>query len=803
MAGGCCLTSLGFTEHNPQTQPRSGESLTLLQNALHASNQHRLPEALSFFRAAAAAARNAGDGKNEAHALLGESACEIRLFLYEQALQSSDAALQVGLQLHDDAVRGAAANNRATIYSAVGDHEHAAAAAKEATDLLRNSPRRDYLARALTNYGDSLSELGRIPDSIKVYDRAMAVASAAGLSRFAAITEVHLGESLAEAHEFSRADKSLKHARLVCESLQDQQCTAAASFALAQLAWREQDLGEAQQEIDAVLSRKELTDFVPAYVLHHLRAKILLARGNRAEGTAELSQALRLAREWRKDVLPGDESSTRTVVWLDDVYSDYVNVTAANAVRLHSRRLAELAFDALTEHRAASLREQMIRTLSTTVALKLPPRYFQLLAELQMRQAHIILAQDGATKVDGNARLRDEIRTELAEIENRTQNGGQQDAFPSMVLEHPLKSIQSHLNRNQLLLSYAFGIPHSYLWAVTDISVHLYQLSDEGRIQNEAQGFATSLQREHLPQAGNALTTDLVGILPAALMRKREWLFVTDGAMLQNLPIADLPDPSAKGRLLIADHSIRTLPSALLLCARRPPEPSARFIGVGDAIYNAADPRAQRSSFLPVIHAAQTISLGRLVGSANEVAASARASTLDSAILTGADASLMRLRQVLHTPPRILHFAVHVVAPQQAGGAADAAIALSLGNDGYPQLLTKEGVATLRVPGTLVVMSGCASQQGEAMPGAGLIGLSRAWLLAGASAVVVSAWPTPDNSGFFFTKFYEHLHSEPSNQSLAAQAADALGRAQVEMQQDARYANQPAYWAGYSVVSRE
>ena len=80
----------------------------------------------------------------------------------------------------------------------------------------------------------------------------------------------------------------------------------------------------------------------------------------------------------------------------------------------------------------------------------------------------------------------------------------------------------------------------------------------------------------------------------------------------------------------------------------------------------------------------------------------------------------------------MLHFAVHVVSPDSHPD--EAAIALSLSADAEPELLTREAILNYRVPGALVVVDGCFSGQGAAVPTAGLIGFSRAWLLAGAAA---------------------------------------------------------------------
>jgi CHAT domain-containing protein len=139
-----------------------------------------------------------------------------------------------------------------------------------------------------------------------------------------------------------------------------------------------------------------------------------------------------------------------------------------------------------------------------------------------------------------------------------------------------------------------------------------------------------------------------------------------------------------------------------------------------------------------------------------------------------------------------------VSPPEQA---QQAALALSL-KEGIPELLTPEAIATYHVPGSLIVLSGCSSGQGKKLPGAGLMGLSRAWLLAGASAVIVSAWPTPDDSGRFFSAFYSHFQKSQSG-TLANRAAVSLQQAQLDMQRSSGYSGSPSLWAAYSIISKE
>jgi CHAT domain-containing protein len=50
-------------------------------------------------------------------------------------------------------------------------------------------------------------------------------------------------------------------------------------------------------------------------------------------------------------------------------------------------------------------------------------------------------------------------------------------------------------------------------------------------------------------------------------------------------------------------------------------------------------------------------------------------------------------------------------------------------------------------------MSGCRAGAADAIASEGLLGLSRAWLAAGASSVLATQWPMPDDSGEMWDSF--------------------------------------------------
>jgi CHAT domain-containing protein len=463
--------------------------------------------------------------------------------------------------------------------------------------------------------------------------------------------------------------------------------------------------------------------------------------------------------------------------------------------------LSRLAFEALAENRAATIREQLAVYLARSSLL--PPEYFKLLSQLQILQSRFTLGQGSG---EDEEKLAD-IRLQLSDFENKIGLESQNSAAKGEknALRNSLKHIQDRLGDSDLLLSYCLGGERSFLWAVTAHHVNLYELPNNADILRQTLAFSAGVREGRATGAlGKGLAQALFGKLPAASRQKRNWLITPDGALLDSVPLAALPEPGEPGadQALIANHTVRTLPSELLLLTPRSAAPQPQFVGVGDPVYNSADSRRLHGAALLETNTPRnSVSLARLAGSAKEIRTAAQLSGLPhSTLLLGTDANSSALRNALAHVPELLHFAVHVVSPP--GRPEDAALALSLSSDNMPELLTRESIAAYRVPGTLVVVSGCASDQGRKIPGAGVIGLGRAWLLAGASAVVVSAWPTPDDSGRFFSAFYSHLQILKSG-PLAERAATALQQAQLEMRQGGGYRSSPSFWAAYSILSKE
>lgn len=759
----------------------------------------RFAQALTTFNLAAKIAQKAGAPELAAWAQVSEAACHVRLFQYRQAAEMAQKARTTALAAHANGPAGSASIDLATIYSQLGDFPLAETEANRAIQLLKGTDRKVSFARALLVKADILGRAqGAGTKAEKLYQQAISAAQATGDKQLQAMIWDDLGISLLNDGKAPAAETALHKAQALCLKTRDTDYLPIVEEHLAELNLAQKNYSAALGFINrAFASPSPEFKINPQYYPLHVRGEILLGLGRTEAALSEFRRAVNAADLWREGAMPGDTTATQTVVLLNATYQDFAELAASLAFRRHAPALSREAFDALARNRAASLREQLLANFSR--AGTLPPKYFELLGALESEQARVLLPN--ASQQD-RAKL-NQLRVDLDRFENemdlKTLNFSSTPENNSY--KNSLRNIQPKLSDAETLLSFCLGKPHSFLWAVSGDRVNLYELPASGALDDKIRAFSEAIrQGKDAAALGRSLSGELFGALGPTFRQKREWLIVPDGALLDGFPFAALPSPGS-GAPLAGAHTLRLLPSELLLTSRQAPAPSNYFVGVADPIYNLADPRWHGTPAAP--SSAVSFALARLVGSGREIRSSAKLSGVpDADLLTGAQASGEQLRRALARTPKILHFAVHVVSPR--GHPEEAALALSMTRNRIPELLTPETVASYRVPGTLVVMSGCASEQGEVLPSAGLIGLARAWLLAGASGVIVSAWPTPDDSGRFFSSFYAHLQAEnPASGTLVQRAAAALAQAQMQMKSASGYRSAPSFWAAYSLISKE
>ncbi|MBD1910371.1 MULTISPECIES: CHAT domain-containing tetratricopeptide repeat protein [unclassified Leptolyngbya] len=141
---------------------------------------------------------------------------------------------------------------------------------------------------------------------------------------------------------------------------------------------------------------------------------------------------------------------------------------------------------------------------------------------------------------------------------------------------------------------------------------------------------------------------------------------------------------------------------------------------------------------------------------------------LHHSALVGAQATEGRVVQQMGQS-RIIHLATHGFLDDVEGLGVPGAIALAP-NPGDDGLLTANEILNLNLHADLVVLSACDTGRGR-ITGDGVLGLSRSFIAAGASSVVVSLWAVPDDAtAVLMTAFYRNLQQNPDKAQALRQA---------------------------------
>jgi len=137
----------------------------------------------------------------------------------------------------------------------------------------------------------------------------------------------------------------------------------------------------------------------------------------------------------------------------------------------------------------------------------------------------------------------------------------------------------------------------------------------------------------------------------------------------------------------------------------------------------------------------------------------------------------------------ILHFACHAKFNQEDPLFSHLVL---IGEEEKRSRLEVNEIFNLRLKKTdLVVLSACESALGMPNPGDEITCLTRAFIYAGASSIIVTLWPIDDKAtAELMGKLYKHLFSGKSK-------ASALRYAQLAMME--KY-NDPYLWAGFQLV---
>jgi len=457
----------------------------------------------------------------------------------------------------------------------------------------------------------------------------------------------------------------------------------------------------------------------------------------------------------------------------------------------------------------------------------------------------------------------DRLQTAFNEIENQIRVASPRYAALTSGQSLSLADVQQKILDDQtVLLEYSLGPEASYLWAADSKSLTLHKLAPRPALDKlvtdlRAQLIPAKLQRRIVgidvaadPTRGLGVVTSSEDAAPfiaassalykvavepvSSLIAEKRLLVIADGG-LNYIPFEALVRTAvgdySSAQYLIKTNQIVYAPSASVIGAIRQqgPKPAGRaMLVIADPVFNSNDARAK--GVAPSTSLAETRGLGiesaltdvagqgavataesakmqglplaRLSGTrteAEQIARLGRASGAPTDVWLDLDASEANLGARDVTKYRVLHIATHGLLnaerPQFTG------VVLSLvGNRSDDGFLRTDEVFNLRLGSPLVMLSACETGLGKEKRGEGVMGLTRAFLYAGAPTVGVSLWSVADRStADLMTDFYKRLLSSPSAASIGGSPSAAMRDAQLAMIAGKKY-SAPFYWAPFVLV---
>jgi CHAT domain len=390
------------------------------------------------------------------------------------------------------------------------------------------------------------------------------------------------------------------------------------------------------------------------------------------------------------------------------------------------------------------------------------------------------------------------------------------------------------LDADTTLLEYSVGRDSSFVWVVDREGLRSYRLAPRAAIEQatrEAYDLVTARavspptetaqeRARRIAKADAAVpgalrrVTDLV-LTPIGVLPKTPRLVVVADGVLQYLPFEMLPVPRISGerqRPMIVDFEIVTLPSASTLSVQRARTAGRQrpLLGVAvfaDPVFDVSDARVRGKRAASVSDAART----RILAHTTEttVASSSRIARLPftdeeaKAILNTASgqknlaaigfaATKESLVGSALSAYRYVHFATHGFLDTERPSLS--AIALSLVDvAGSPKegFLRAHELYNLDLSADLVVLSACQTGLGKEIRGEGLVGLTRAFMYAGAARVIVSLWSISDRAtATLMARLYREMLRDGKTPAASLRAAQLFLRSNPQWEH-------PYFWAAF------
>jgi len=619
---------------------------------------------------------------------------------------------------------------------------------RAAVELARSVGATGSLARTLGNTGWSYVELGDYENALTFYKQAEEASAKSGLlvDRTYWLTSIAYAEQ--GLNDDASAEATLKQALQLARA-QDNKRTLAQC--LSQLAWIALETGRNDL---AEGYNQEATDLEKNGLDSRLAIDSMLLRGLIAGGRREYIEA-------EKSFLAVLElpQASKYQQWTAE--AELANVYAAEGLDDNAEKQYRLSLSTMEEVRASIQSPELRLTfLFNTI------RFYGNFVDFLMRKH------------------RSEDALQVAEL-SRARTLAEGLGGATKILSFPLRDFHPQRiarQRNAVLLDYWLGPQQSYLWVITPTKISSFTLAKQSEVEALVNDYRSAIERgKDLLGGGGLAGQKLYSMLvaPASKMIPQDSrVIVLPDEALYRLNFEALIVPEPQLHYWIEDVTLSTASSLTLLgsAAKVAPQTEKRLLLVGNT--------EQPNNDFPALAQAP-----KEMKNIEQYFPDSRRKVLEGKRATPS-------AYLGSNPERFsyVHFVTHGTA--SVTRPLESAVILSKEGDSY-KLYARDVVAH-HLNAQLVTISACDTSGKRTISGEGLVGLSWAFLRAGAHNVIGALWEVSDVST---PQLMDALYGELSQ---GKDPATALRDAKLSLlhspERDSVF-KKPFYWAPFQLYA--
>ena len=776
--------------------------------------------------------KKAGDRAGECGALRYLGVLQADFGRLQEALDSERQSLAIAKELDDQRLIAMSTAELAGVYRRLGENERSLDMYQQSLIAFKAQEDKPGQSAVINNLGNLLSDKRDYEKALEYYRQAYQFEEEMNNVHNRAVDLGNIAITLGKLGKFQESLEDFKQALQLRRQADD---APGAAMTLGSMASILYDMGRYESALDSyqqslAISREVGNRIGQEQALAEM-AKTLVALNRLDEAQRSFQDAVDLVELMRMELIDPENRSSITSKH-NLLYKRYVELLMKRSMLTPAGGFDAAAFEISERSRARSVLELLEER---RVNLR-KDADLQLLEE-EKRIGDRITSQTMGLEIA--RRTKDpEVLQRQTQLENLLVQWREVEEkiratsprYASITRPDPVsvKELQALLDDDTALLEINLGSSgQGYMWLVEKHKLFTYSLNNSHELENNAREYyeAVSAPGVHVrfesaqarmgrivkarekERRSAAVISDalLQPILPSLKVHK---IIIVAAGALQYVPFAALPIPGTSHHM-VSRYEVVELPSASVLKELRGKQNSAPVylpIAVfADPVFDANDPRVlgklpksgQSVTAMNVSKKLRNIEPGgisRVSNSRLEAMAIERlVSKKDFAEFNGFAATREQAKKPEMSRFRTVHFATHGFVNAQQEDLSGIVLSL-VAPDGKPVdgFLQTHDIFDLNLPADLVVLSGCKTGLGRESNSEGLAGLTRGFMYAGTSRVLVSLWDVDDAAtAALMAEFYRGLLGP---QKLLP--AMALRRAQLKLRSQPRWSH-PYYWAGF------